>query len=451
MTDDEIGWVFSSYIAASAIVMPLTHWLAGRFGRKVVFLTSIALFMVAIGLDVTATTPLAFVFARIVQGAASATLVPLSMAILLDELPPLRHGHIGIVWAVTGLLGILSGPPIGGWISEYYGWRSIFLVSLPVALFVFLTMALFLREKKAETRPAFDFFGFAMFTLGIAGLQMLLDRGERMEWFASPEIWAEAIVSLSGFYLYIVHVMTREKHFIDRAIFKDRNFTLSAVLYFVFGFVLLPTLALTSPMLEELLGYPADTAGYIAIPRGAALIAALLLTWRPLPRIDNRLVIVVGMALVAYGNWRMLGYSPLMDRRPVIVAGALQGAGLGVMLPALTRSAFSTLSPMLRSEGTVFFNLSRLYGSTIGIAIVQVYFYNNTQAVHLALAKHVRPYGNAAHMTGHLAGAALAGLNEAVTGQAALIAVIGQFKLLMIAMLVVSPLVLFLRKPRAIH
>ena len=451
MSDDEVGWIFSSYIAASAIVMPVTHWLAGRFGRKRVFQTSMALFTLALVLVTFATTSLQFVAARLFQGAASATLAPLSMAILLDELPPLRHGRIGIVWAVTALLGILSGPAIGGYLSEFHGWHSIFYVSLPAAVMAFAAMGLFLREKKAASSPRFDVFGFVTFSVGIAALQMLLDRGERLEWFCSPEIWTEAIASVVGFYLYIVHVMTREEHFLSRAMFKDRNFTVSAAMYFVFGFVLLPTLALTSPMLEELMGYPADTAGYLAIPRGAALIATLILSWRLPKAIDNRWVIVAGMALVVYGNWRMLGYSPLMDRWPVIVAGALQGGGLGVLMPALTRAAFSTLSPALRSQGTAFFNLARLYGSTIGIAIVQVYFYNNTQAVHLALAKHVRPYGPVAHATGPLAGAHLAQINELVTGQAAMVAVIGQFKLLMIAMLAVSPLVLFLRQPRPVN
>jgi DHA2 family multidrug resistance protein len=451
MSDDEVGWIFSSYIAASAIVMPMTHWLAGRFGRKTIFQLSMALFTLALVLVTLATTPLQFVSARILQGAACATLAPLSMAILLDELPPLRHGHIGIVWAVTALLGILSGPAIGGYLSEYYGWHSIFYVSLPVAVLIFVAMALFLREKKAPSSPRFDFFGFATFTLGVAGLQMFLDRGERLEWFASTEIRVEAVVAAIGFYLYTVHVMTKEEHFLNRAMFKDRNFTVSAAIYFVFGFVLLPTLALTSPMLEELLGYPADTAGYVAIPRGAALIGALLLTWRTPKHLDNRLIIVAGMALVVYGNSRMLGYSPLMDRWPVVIAGALQGAGLGVLMPALTRAAFSTLSPTLRSQGTAFFNLARLYGSTIGISIVQIYFYNNTQAMHLALAKHVRPYGAVAQATGDLSGAHLALINELVTGQAAMVAVIGQFKLLMIAMLVVSPLVLLLRKPRPVN
>jgi DHA2 family multidrug resistance protein len=233
-------------------------------------------------------------------------------------------------------------------------------------------------------------------------------------------------------------------------LFRDRNFNLSTMMYFALGFVLLPTLALTSPMLEELLGYPANTAGYITIPRGIALIGALVLTWRVPPRIDSRLFVIGGMALVIYGTWRMIAYSPLMDSSPVIAAGILQGAGLGILMPALSRAALGTLDPKLRPEGTVLFNLSRLYGSTIGIAIVQIFFYGNTQSMHLALAKHLRPYGAAAHATGRAAGRALAMINDALTGQAAIVAVIDQFKLLMIAMLLVSPLALLLRRPQSV-
>ena len=448
MTDDELGWVFTSYIAASAIVFPMTHWLAGRFGRRRVFQVSMALFSLGLILDTLATTPLQFVAARILQGAASGTLAPLSISILLDELPPLRHGHIGIVWSVTALLGMLSGPGIGGWLSEYAGWRSIFYLSLPLAAFASLTMGLYLREKKAQKSPPFDFFGVATFSMGVVGLQMLLDRGERMEWFASPEIWAEAAASVLGFYLYIVHVLTKDEHFLHKDLFKDRNFGLATVMFFALGFVLLPTLALTSPMLEELFGYPAHTAGYLTIPRGVALVGALLLTWSPPARIDNRLFVIGGLGLAIYGNWLMLGYSPLMDRWPVIWAGASQGAGLGILLPALTRAAFSTLDAKFRSEGTIFFNMSRLYGSTIGIAIVQIFLFNNTQSMHLALAKNLRPYRLGGDAGGSLSMQGLAMMNDLVTSQAAVIAIIDQFKILMVALLVVSPLALLLRKPR---
>lgn len=447
MTDDEIGWVFSSYIASSALVMPLTGWLVARFGRKRLFLASIALFTGALMLVTLATTPLQFVGARIIQGAASGTLAPIALAILLEEFPASLHGRIGTVWTVTSLLGMLGGPALGGWLSELAGWRAIFYLSLPMIAFIMLSMGFWLTEKRAEKVPPFDFFGLAAFSVGIAGLQMLLDRGERMEWFASPEIWLEAMASLLGFYVYAVHIATRQVHFLNKALFRDRNFVLSIVMFFALGFVLLPTLALTSPMLEELLGYPADTAGYITLPRGMALIGTLILMGRVPARMDNRLFVLGGMALVIYGTWRMLGYSPLMNSWPVLLAGMLQGTGLGILLPALSKAAFSTLDPKLRPEGTQLFNLSRLYGSTIGIAVVQIFFYGNTQSMHLALAQHLRPYSASAHVSGPMSAQALAMLNEMVTGQAAVVAVIGQFKLLMIAMLVVTPLAFLLRRP----
>jgi MFS transporter, DHA2 family, multidrug resistance protein len=448
MADDEVGWVFTSYIAASVVVMPMTGWLAASYGRKAIYQVSLAVFAVGLVLATLATTPIQFALARIVQGAASGPLVPLSTAFLLDVLPPARHARIGLAATVCVLLGISSGPSIGGWLSEYHGWHSIFYVSLPMTAFIFLAIALSLQEKRAVQKPAFDFFGLATFSLGIIGLQMLLDRGERLEWFASTEIRLEAIASLLGFYLFIVHVLTTKVHFLNKALFKDRNFVLSTIMFFSLGVVLLPTLALTSPMLEELLYYPVDTTGYMTIPRGMALVAALVLTSFVPARIDSRLIVYCGSALVVYANWLMLGYSPLMDWRPVVIAGLLQGAGIGTLLTALTKTAFSTLDPAFRPEGTALSGVLRLYGSTIGVAIVQIFFYNNTQAMHLALAKNLAPYRAVAHITGSIARPALARLNDMITAQAAVVAVIDQFKILMIAILIVSPLVLFLRKPR---
>jgi DHA2 family multidrug resistance protein len=448
MADDEVGWVFSSYIAASTVTMPMTRWLAGRYGRKLVYQLSIAVFALGLVLATRAETPMQFIAARAVQGAASGPLAPLSLAILLDLLPPARHGRISFIWTVALVLGIVSGPSIGGWLAEYHGWHSVFYLSVLPAGFIFLTIALSVPEKKAEQNPPFDFFGLTTFTLGMIGLQMLLDRGERLEWFASPEIWAEAIASVLGFYLYIVHVLTAQTHFLSKALLKDRNFAISTVMFFAFGFVLLPTMALTSPMLDELLNYPADTTGYVAIPRSIALVAALVLVNYVPARIDNRLLVAGGIALVAYANWRMLGYSPAMHWRTVATAGVLQGAGLGILMPALAKAAFSTLDPKLRPEGTVLFNLARLYGSTIGIAVVQTCFYSNTQAMHLALAEDITPYRAAAHAVAALSRQGIAELNEMITGQAAVVAVIGQFKILMVAMLIVCPLVLLLCKPR---
>ncbi|NWB99125.1 DHA2 family efflux MFS transporter permease subunit [Pseudomonas gingeri] len=447
MSDDQAGWVFTSYLAASAITLPLAQWLAGRYGLKLVYQAAIACFAVGLLLATQATTALAFVGARIVQGAASGVLAPLSMAIALETLPPARRGNFGSVWTAIVLLGIVSGPSLGGWLGEFYGWRSIFYISLPLSAFIFLVVTLLLQEKKAEKRPSFDFFGFGCFTLGMIGLQMLLDRGERLEWFASLEVWLEAVACATGFYLFVVHVLTAKVHFLSKGLFRDRNFVLSTVMFFALGFVLLSTMALTSPMLDELLGFPPDTTGFLTIPRGVGLVGAFLLMGRVAERFDRRPFVAAGIALVIYANWLMLGYSPLMGWWPVALAGALQGVGLGVLMPALGKVAFSTLDPKLRPEGTGFFNLARVYGSTIGVAVVQACFFNNTQAMHLALVSHLSAYRLAASTPLPALGA----LNEMITGQAAFIAIIDQFKLLMWAMLLVSPLVLLLRKPAPIN
>lgn len=445
MSDDEVGWIFTSYIASSTVTLPMTRWLAGRYGRLSVFQTLIAVFAIGLVLATLATTPFQFVVARITQGLASGPLAPLSLATLLDLYPSDRHARIGLALTVVAMFGISSGPAVGGWLTEYHGWQSIFLAGLPLCGFIFLGVTFCLPEKKAEANPPFDFFGLASFSLSLLALQALLDRGERKEWFNSAEVWVEAIAVLVGLALYLEHIAARHTHFLHKGMFADRNFVLSTVMYFVFGFVLLPTLALTSPLLDEVLGYPTDTTGYMTVPRGIGLVGAMILmNWAP-PRIDHRIFVAVGMAVVVFANWLMLGYSPLMDWRLVAVALLLQGAGLGVLMPALTQTAFSTLSPQLRPEATALFHLARLYGGSIGVAVVLIFFFDNTQAMHLALAKDLTPYRAAAHGVASLPLPDLARLNEAVTGQAAVIAVIGQFKILMLAMLIVSPLVLSLR------
>ncbi|MVV52265.1 DHA2 family efflux MFS transporter permease subunit [Pseudomonas sp. PB120] len=446
MTDDQAGWVFTSYLAASAITLPMAQWLAGRFGLKLVYQAALAFFVLGLLLATLASTPLEFVGARIIQGLASGVLAPLSMAISMETLPLEKRAKFGATWTAIVLFGIVSGPSIGGWLGEHFGWRPIFYISLPLSAFIFAVMALLLAEKKAEKRPSFDFFGFGSFTLALISLQMLLDRGERLDWFASTEIWLEALGCALGVYLFAVHVLTRNVHFLNKRLLNDSNFVLSTIIFFAVGFVLLSTMALTSPMLDEILGYPPDTTGSLTIPRGIGLVGAFLLMGRVPERFDRRVFVAAGVAVVIYANWMMLGYSPLMDWRPVAVAGAIQGIGIGILMPSLTKVAFSTLDPTLRPEGTGLFNLFRVYGSTLGVAIVQLFFFNNTQAMHMALSSHLTPYRAAAH------GAptslqALAGLNEMITGQAAFIAVIDQFKILMFAMLVVAPLVVFLRKP----
>ncbi|MGJ7516742.1 DHA2 family efflux MFS transporter permease subunit [Pseudomonas baetica] len=452
MTDDQAGWIFTAYLAASAITLPIAQWLAARFGLKRVYQAALAFFMLGLLLGTASSTPLEFIGARVLQGLAAGVLGPLSMAIALETLPAEKRMKFGATLTAVVLLGIATGPSMGGWIAEHFDWRPIFYISLPLSAYIFLVMALLLAEKKADKAPAFDFFGFGSFTLAMISLQMLLDRGERMDWFDSPEIWIEALTCGLGSYLFLVHVLTRKVHFFNKRLLRDRNYVLSTIIFFAIGFVLLSTMALTSPMLDEILGYPPDTTGALTLPRGAGMVGAFLLAGRMPERFDRRLLVAAGVGLVIYANWQMLGYTPLMDWPPVAIAGAIQGIGIGLSMAALAKVAFSTLDPALRPEATGLYNLLRAYASTLGVAVVQIYFFNNTQAMHSALVSNVTPFRAAAHFgTASLPLPALEGLNHLVTHQAAFIAVVDQFKILMVAMLVVSPLVVFLRKPAATH
>lgn len=445
MTDDQAGWIFTAYLAASAITMPVAQWLAGRFGLKRVYQAALVAFALGLWLCTLADTPLEFIAARVLQGLASGVIAPLSMAIALQTLPADRRPAFGPKWTALVLFGIVSGPGIGGLVCEYLDWRPMFYLSLPLIAYILMVVSSLLAESKADARPAFDFLGFGSFTVGMIGLQMLLDRGERLDWFDAPEIWIEALASALGLYLFAVHMLTRDTHFLGKGLIGDRNFVLSTVMFFALGFVLLSTMALTSPMLDEILGYPPDTTGLLTVPRGVGLVGAFLLMGRAPAWVDARLLVAAGIALVVYANGLMLGYSPLMDWTPVAVTGFIQGVGLGILMPALSKTAFSTLDPKLRPEASGFFNLMRVYGSTLGVAVVQIFFFNNTQAMHLALASQLTPYRVALPTSLP----ALEGLNHLITHQAAFVAVMGQFKVLMLAMLVVSPLVLFLRKPAA--
>jgi DHA2 family multidrug resistance protein len=445
MQDDEVGWLFSSYITASAVTMPLMGQLAARFGRKALFQSCIALFAAGLVLATDVHTLGGFIAARILQGAASGPLAPLSLAILLDHAPPSRHPRLTLIASLSVMAGILSGPPLGGWISEHHDWRWIFWMGLPLSGWIFLATALGLEEKRSVAAP-FDWTGFGALALGFSGLQLVLDRGERLEWFASGEIRLEAFASALGFTFLLAHVLTARHHFFDKTLLRDRNFTAATAMFFAFGFVLLPTVALTSPMLEELLGYPPDTTGTMTIPRSIALLLAMALSART--TVDNRLVILTGLALTAWANARMLAYSPLMDAWPVVAAGMLQGAGLGLLMPALSKAAFATLPPAMKPEGLAVFNLARLYGSTLGIAVVQWFLYDGTQAMHLALASAATAHRTTLYAPALLSGSGPALLNETITGQAAMVALLGQFKILMFAMILACPLALLLRKPR---
>ena len=451
-SQDQITWVLTSYIVAAAIMTPLTGWLAGNFGRKRLMLYSIVGFTIASGLCGLATSLFELVGFRLLQGIFGAALVPMSQAILLDINPPERHGPAMAVWGMGAILGPIIGPALGGYLTDTYSWRWVFYINLPVGMLAFSGLWFFLSETKNADRIKLDLFGFAMLALGIASLQMMLDRGQQLDWFHSLEICIEGTASVTFFYLFIVHTLTARNPFIDLALFKDRNFLFGSIFGFFLGVLIFAVLALLPPMLEGLMGYPVVLTGLVTAPRGLGTMISMITVGQLIKRVDARILIGAGMVFVAYSTYRMAGFSLGMDESLVVSTGFIQGLGTGLIFVPLSTIAFATLNPKLRNEGTAMFTLIRNVGSSIGISVLQAMTIRQAAVVHARLTETVRPDNpNIARAMPGMDFSSLKGLatmNAEITRQAGMVSYIDAFYALFIVILIISPLILFMRPPR---
>ena len=450
-TQEQISWVLTSYIVAAAIMIPLSGWLADRYGRKKVLVLSVVGFTVSSALCGVAQSLGQIVLFRFLQGLAGAALVPQSQAVLLDINPPERQGRAMATWVLAVVVGPAVGPVLGGWLTDNYSWRWVFFINVPFGILSTLGLLSSLRESQ-KRRATFDFFGFATLSLAIGALQIMLDRGQLQDWFSSTEICVEAALAAVAFYLFMVHTLTARNSFVSPGLFRDRNFDVGCVAIFTFGVVLFSTLALLPPMLQDLLGYPVVTTGWVTAPRGVGTLIATLVTGRLIARVDARLLIGAGIALTAASTWQMCGFSPLMDERLVIWSGFTQGMGIGLAYAPLTTVCFATLAPQFRSGGTSMFNLLRNIGSSIGISAVQALLTRNTQIMHSRLGEHIAVLGGQSRPAAPYSFSTpqgLAALNATVTRQAEMIAYNNDFKLLLVLCLALIPLVFLLSPPRS--
>ena len=452
---DQIAWALTSYIVCAAIMMPLTGWLAGRFGIKYIFLASVIGFTLASALCGAATSLGELVLFRALQGVAGAGLIPLSQAILLQINPPERHGHAMAVFGIGTILGPIMGPALGGWLTYDYSWRWVFYINLPIGVLCTLGILVFIRQTRNVHRESFDFVGFLTLSLGIGALQLMLDRGELKDWFHSSEIW----IAGDGRGARFLHVRRPHGHhgrrsFLHRDLFKSANFVASTALMFSVGLIMTGTLALLPTMLQNLMNYPALTTGLVTMPRGFGAMAAMFLVARVINRVDNRLIILFGFLLTAVSMWQMSQFSLQMGMAPVVISGLLQGFGLGCTFVPLNIIALSTLPRHILTQGTAIRSLVRNLGGSIGISILVATLAQNTQVVHSRLVEGLRP-DNPLLQAPYLAApfslstpSGIAALNAEVTRQAAMVAYINDFKLMMLIALASVPLLLLLRETR---
>ncbi len=450
-SEEEINWVLTSYIVAAAIMTAPTGFLAARFGRTKLFVTAVAGFTFASILCGMAQSLGEVVLFRAMQGMFGAALVPLSQSVMYEIYPPEQRGTAMAVWTMGVMVGPISGPILGGWLTDNYSWRWVFYINVPFGVLTVLGLLAFLKESSHGSSVRLDWIGFGALSLAIGAFQTMLDRGETLDWFSSREIIIEACLAGLGFYIFLVQFALAPRPFLSPRLFADRNFSAGVILYFIMGSIMYATLALLVPYLQTLMNYPVVTTGIVLAPRGAGLMLAAMICGRVIGRISPRWLVGAGFVTGAYALHLMTAWTPDIAEWDLISAGFIQGVSIGFLAIPINILAFATLPPMLRTEATGVYSLMRNLGSAIGISVTGALLQTNTQANHAILAEEASPF-NRALQSGAAAkvwnlttvhGATL--FDHEITRQAKIIAFIDDFKLMLILAIAGLPLLLLTR------
>ncbi len=454
-SQDQINWVLTSYIVAAAIMTAPVGWIANRFGRKRTFIVCSAGFTIASVMCGLAQDINQMVLFRLLQGVFGAALVPLSQAVMLDSYTLQERAKAMSIWGMGVMMGPIMGPSLGAWLTETYSWHWVFFVNLPVGLITVLGLLIFMDETKKDLALRFDWFGFTALAIGIGSLQVALDRGEQLGWLESNEIIAEFIVSGVGFYYFFAHSLTTSRPFVQFSVFKDRNFVTGCVFMAVMGLVLYSTMALSSPYLQNVIGYPIITAGLLLATRGTGTFVAMMLVGRLMRYVEARTLIIAGLSLTALSLFYVTGWTDQTGVPEIVTLSIMQGFGFGLVFVPLSTVSFLTLANHLRTDGTSMLTLMRNVASSIGISIVIAQLTEGARRNYAILSEHINPFNQAMQMpdvTGMInmgtdAGRAMADAMVAV--QAQILAFSQDYQLVMIFILCTIPLAIMIGSSKA--
>jgi DHA2 family multidrug resistance protein len=454
-SQDQVNWVLTSYIVAAAIMTAPVGFVANRFGRKKVFIVCSAGFTVASVLCGLAQDINQMVGFRLLQGVFGAALVPLSQTVMLDMYALHERAKAMSIWGMGVMLGPIMGPSLGAWLTESYSWHWVFFVNLPFGIVTVLGLMTFMEETELNLNMKFDWFGFLALAVGIGSMQLALDRGEQLGWLESNEIVIEAIVAVVGFYYFFAHSFTTSKPFIQFAIFKDKNFVGGCIFMCVMGLVLYSTMSLSSPYLQNVIGYPILTAGLLLATRGSGTFVAMMLVGRVMKFIEARTLIMTGMVLLTVSMYFTSKWTDQTGVPEFIIVSVAQGFGLGLVFVPLSTVAFLTLPNNLRTDGTAMLTLLRNVASSVGISIVIAQLTSGTRMAHAVLVEHITPFNNALQMpnvtsmVNMATDSGRAMMDAIVTMQATIIAFGLDYQLIMMVTLCAIPMALIIGSSKA--
>lgn len=453
-TQDEVSWTMTFNIVATAVATPMTGWLADRFGRRTTMVWCSAIFAIATLFCGFSTSLWEMIIWRVIQGAAGAPLVPLGQTILLDTFPRRQHNTIIGVYGMANMIGPILGPTVGGEISELYGWRWGFWMIVPVAVMTAIGFALVLKKREPEGNAHLDWTGFLTLSLAIGGAQLVLSRGQRLDWFDSVEIVAVTFIACVSFYMFVVQCLTAQRPFIRLRLLSDRNYALGLMCVLFFGMLNFASIVLLPPLLQQHAGFPDNEIGLVIAWRGLGTAAGFLVAMIA-GRLDPRSVMLFGVVVQTVTGYQLIGFSLDIDHVGLALNLFFQGMSIGIIWVPMTVATFWTLDPKYRAEAMAMFHLLRNFGSSLFISIAVAEIVRTSSANYARLTEFTSVYNpvwSYPWATGSWSiesvGSA-ASFGREINRQATLIGYTNAFVLYTVVSAMMLPLVLLFRLPRA--
>jgi DHA2 family multidrug resistance protein len=422
-TPEEATWVLTSYLVSNAIILPAANWFGRYFGRKRFLIVCIMLFTVSSAICGAATSLGMLIVARIAQGAGGGALQPIAQAVLMESFPVEKRGSAMAIFGLGVVVAPIIGPTLGGWITDNYSWRWIFYINIPIGILAVFLSNIFIEDPPyiRNQRPGrIDYIGFGLMTVALGAMQLVLDKGQEDEWFASSFITSFAIISGMAVVAFIIWELRSSEPIVDLRVLANRNFAVGTSLMIVMGIVLYGTIALLPLFLQTLLGYPAVTSGMAVSPRGFGAVTSMLIVGRLINRVRGRYLVMFGFSVLAYSIYLFSKINLEISISSIIWPNIISGFAMGFIFVPLTTMALGTLRNEQMGNASGVFNLMRNTGGSIGIAIVTTLLARGAQVHQAALVSHLTPYDPAfQERTKQLAQAFAAGGGSAVATQQA--------------------------------